>query len=105
MSNKKNQSSRNKTAPVKDQNRNPRFPIWIYIVLFMVLIAVNFYFVPGDSAERVKYSTFLDYVSKGYVEEILIVNGSQIEGKFSDKAVEEGVIERPVGNEDRWQFA
>lgn len=104
MSKNKDQSQPKKALPGKDNSKTPRFPIWIYVVLFLVLIAVNFYMVPGDSSERVKYSTFLEYVEKGYIEEILITNRTEIKGTYSDKAVEEGIIERPVQTEERWQF-
>lgn len=99
-----NQNSK-KPASGKENNKGPRFPIWIYVVLFLVLIAINFYFVPTDSSERVKYSTFLEYVENGYIEEILITNRTDIEGTYSDKAVEEGIIERPQPSEERWQFS
>lgn len=61
--------------------------------------------VPGDSSERIKYSTFLEYIEKGYIEEILITNGTDIEGTYTEKAVEDGIIERPAETEDRWQLS
>jgi cell division protease FtsH len=89
----------------KDSSKGPRFPIWIYVILFLVIIAINFYLLPADSSERIKYSTFLEYVDKGYVEEILITNGTDIEGIFSEKAIQEGIVERPPQSEDRWQLS
>ncbi|PWN06834.1 ATP-dependent zinc metalloprotease FtsH [Rhodohalobacter mucosus] len=94
---KKNSSQKN------SERKAPKFPIWIYIVLFLVLIAFNFYFVPGESSERIKYSEFLDYVQNGYVEEVVIVNNTRIEGQFSDKAIEDGIIEPPQPSENRWE--
>jgi cell division protease FtsH len=98
-----------KISPKKKSNsqsngekKTPRFPIWIYVVLFLVLIGFNFYFVPGESSERIKYSEFLNYVQGGYVEEILIVNNTKVEGTFSDKAIEDGIIEPPQPSESRW---
>jgi cell division protease FtsH len=93
---KKNSSQKN------SERKAPRFPIWIYIVLFLILIAFNFYFVPGESSERIKYSEFLDYVQNGYVEEVLIVNNTRIEGQYSDKAIEDGIIQPPEPSENRW---
>lgn len=61
--------------------------------------------VPSESSERIKYSTFLEYVEKGYIEEILITNQTNVTGTYSELAIEEGVIERPVGNDEGWQFA
>src|SRR5690625_797133 len=103
MQNKKSQVDKKRTQGGKD-NRTPRFPIWIYVVLFLVLIAINFYLVPGSASDRIKYSTFLEYVENGYVEEILITNGSDITGTYSEKAIEEGLVEKPVESDQRWQF-
>lgn len=86
----------------KNNKKTPRFPIWIYVVLFLVLIGFNLYFVPGDSSQRIKYSEFLEYVEEGYVDEITITNQVEIQGEYSEKAFEEGVVERPVQNENSW---
>jgi cell division protease FtsH len=92
-----------KTGSQKNNERKaPRFPIWIYIVLFLILIGFNFYFVPGESSERIKYSEFLNHVQNGYVEEVLIVNNTRIEGEFSEKAIEDGIIQPPAPSENRW---
>lgn len=103
MSNKQNKPAQKRKAPGKN-NKSPKFPIWIYVILFLVLIAFNFYMVPSESSERIKYSTFLEYVEKGYVEEILITNRTDVKGTFSDLAVEEGIIEKPAPSEDQWRF-
>ena len=94
----KKSSGKNK----KNNKKTPRFPIWIYVVLFLVLIAFNLYFVPGDSSERIKYSEFLEYVEQGFVDEITITNQVEIRGDYSEKAFEEGVVERPTQNDDNW---
>ncbi|CAN5309346.1 ATP-dependent zinc metalloprotease FtsH [soil metagenome] len=86
-----------------DKKKGPRFPIWIYVVLFLVLIGFNFLVAPGDSSERIKYSEFLEYVQEGYVKEILIINNTEIEGEYSEKAIEEGIVERPEQEESRWR--
>ncbi len=98
---KKESSDKNK----KGEKKTPRFPIWIYLVLFLLLIGFNLYFVPGDSSERIKYSEFLTYVQEGYVEEITIINKVEIEGTYAEKAFEEGLIERPQPTESRWERA
>ena len=98
---KKESSDKNK----KGEKKTPRFPIWIYLVLFLLLIGFNLYFVPGDSSERIKYSEFLTYVQEGYVEEITIINKVEVEGTYSEKAFEEGLIERPQPAESRWERA
>jgi cell division protease FtsH len=97
--------NKKKSSQSKESNKGPRFPIWIYVILFLVIIGINFYLLPSDTSERIKYSTFLEYVEKGYIEEILITNGTDIEGTYSEKAIQEGVVERPPQSEDRWQLA
>lgn len=86
----------------KEGKKAPKFPIWIYVVLFLLLIGFNLYFVPGESSERIKYSEFLNYVQNGYVDEITITNNVEVTGEYSEKAFEEGIIERPQPSENRW---
>jgi len=74
------------------------------VVLFLVLIAFQFYMVPGENANRLKYSEFLEYVQNGYVDEITIVNGREIQGQYSEKAFREGVIERQPQSDVAWQI-
>jgi cell division protease FtsH len=100
--NLKKGSSETDSKDSKDSKKAPKFPNWIYVVLFLVLIAFNFYFIPGESSERIKYSEFLEYVQEGYVDEILITNSTNIQGDYSEKAFEEGIAERPAPSENRW---
>ncbi|MEX0994292.1 MAG: ATP-dependent zinc metalloprotease FtsH [Balneolaceae bacterium] len=93
-----------KRSNSKDKSKSPRFPVWIYLVLILFLIAINFYFVPTDQSERIKYSTFLEYVEKGYVKEIVIKNNTDIEGEYTEKAIEDGIIEPPREVENSWRF-
>src|SRR6056297_2138762 len=101
---KKKDSDKTKGKDSKNKN-TPKFPIWIYVVLFMLLIGFNLYFVPGESSERIKYSEFLDYVEQGYVSEVTITNRVEVTGEYSEKAYEEGIVERPQTTEDRWGMA
>ena len=87
----------------KGEKKSPKFPIWIYVVLFLVLIGFNLYFIPGESSERIKYSEFLTYVQNGYIDEITITNNVEIEGLYSEKAFEDGIAERPQPSENRWE--
>ncbi len=104
MTKKETKKNSSKTGSNKNEKKKgPRFPIWIYVVLFLVLIGFNFLVAPSDSSERIKYSEFLEYVQEGYVKEILIVNNTEIEGEYSEKAIEEGIAERPEQEESRWR--
>lgn len=98
---KKKDSDKKKGKDSKNKNA-PKFPIWIYVVLFMLLIGFNLYFVPGDSSDRIKYSEFLNYVENGYVSEVTITNRVEVTGEYSEKAFAEGIVERPQATEDRW---
>ncbi|MFO7848062.1 MAG: ATP-dependent zinc metalloprotease FtsH [Balneolaceae bacterium] len=86
----------------KEKKKAPRFSYWIYIVLFLVLIGFNFLVAPTDNSERIKYSEFLEYVQDGYVKEIVITNNTQVRGEYSEKAIEEGVVERPSEEDSQW---
>lgn len=88
----------------KDTNSSPRFPIWIYVILLLVLLGIQVYFMNPDDGNRVKYSTFLEYVEKGFVDEITIKNGTYINGKYSEKAIKEGIITPPSQGEEEWSL-
>ncbi|TVQ05196.1 MAG: ATP-dependent metallopeptidase FtsH/Yme1/Tma family protein [Balneolaceae bacterium] len=103
MSNKPLPKKKNPENKSKENKKAPRFPIWIYVVLFLVLIGFNLYFVPGESSERIKYSEFLNFVKNGHIEEITITNNVEITGKYSEKAFEEGIVERPQPAQNRWE--
>ena len=88
-----------------NSGNGPKFPIWIYVVLLLILLGIQFYFITPNNLNRVKYSTFLEYVEKGYIEEIVIKNGETIEGTYTQKAFEEGVIKPPPqGEQNEWQL-
>lgn len=92
-------------APGKGTDSSPKFPIWIYVILLLVLLGIQFYFMNPDAGNEIKYSTFLEYVEKGYVEQITVKNGAYINGEYSDKAVEDGVVTPPVEEESQWDLS
>lgn len=101
--------SENNKLPEKNskdsgKNSSPRFPIWIYIILLLVLLGIQVYFMNPDNGNRIKYSTFLEYVEKGYVDEITIENGTYINGKYSEKAVKDGIIPAPEQSQEEWSL-
>src|SRR5699024_3483503 len=105
MSDKKNSSSNNNNlkGPSKGGEKSPKFPIWIYVVLLLALFGIQFYFMNTSGGERIKYSTFLSYVEKGYIDQITIENGAYIKGEYSEKAVKEGIA-APPGEDEGWQL-
>ncbi len=89
---------------VKGENTSPKFPIWIYLVLLLVLLGIQAYFMNFDDGQRIKYSTFLEYVEEGYVNNIIITNGSYINGEYTEKAVKEGIVTPPAESEQGWSL-
>lgn len=104
--NKKKPESKNSDQKnsSKENNTSPKFPIWIYVVLLLGLLGIQFWVMSSDDGNRIKYSTFLEYVEKGYVDEITIENGTYIDGKYNNKAVEDGIISPPSESEDQWSL-
>jgi len=104
--NKNNESKKPKKSdkPSDDQKKKaPGFSIWFYLIIILALLGFNFLVSGGDSAERIKYSEFLSYIEQGYVKEILITNNVKVEGEYTEKAIEDGIIEKPEVQENRWQ--
>lgn len=83
-------------------DKSPKFPIWIYVVLLLALLGIQVYFMNPDSGNRIKYSTFLEYVQKGYVKEITIKNGQYINGKYTQKAIKDGIVKPPSKSDEQW---
>ena len=104
MSENKQSPEKNTKESSKGKNSSPKFPIWIYIVLLMVLVGIQFYFMNADSGNNIKYSTFLEYVEKGYVDEITIENGRYIYGRYNETAVKDGIVKPPAEAQDDWSL-
>ena len=101
MSDQKKSSNKKSNQKGDGQSDSPKFPIWIYAVLLLVLLGIQLYFMNTDGGERIKYSTFLSYVEKGYVNQITIKNGHYINGEYSEKAVKEGIV-KPKAEDETW---
>ncbi|HKI46306.1 MAG TPA: ATP-dependent zinc metalloprotease FtsH [Balneolales bacterium] len=85
-------------------NKGPRFPIWIYVVLLLILLAIQFYFISPGNPNRIEYSQFLNDVKKGYVEHVVIKNSQYIEGTFTKEAVQKGEVKVPKSDNTIWQM-
>jgi len=81
----------------------PKVSIWIYLVIFLGLLTIHSLFFLPDPSNRIEYSTFLDYVKKGYVENVVVVNDINIEGTYNAKAMESGEIKLPEAPATRFQ--
>ncbi len=82
----------------------PKVSIWIYLLIFLGLLTIHSLFFLPEASNRIEYSTFLDYVKKGYVEEVVVVNSINIEGTFSQQALESGDIKQPEAPSTRFQL-
>ena len=71
--------------------RSPRRRIrymWIYVVLLGFLLFNLIFSLGRRDPNTIPYSTFLNYVSQGYVESVTIRNDHQIKGKLTDAGIE-----------------
>ena len=48
--------------------------MWLYVVIFVVLVGHLFWRMGDMQPTVVEYSTFLEHIESGYVEEIVLVN-------------------------------
>ena len=98
------QQGAGKGAGKGDGKKPPKFPLWIYAIPILILVFFQAFFLPGQPSGQIKYSVFLDYVEQGYVEEVVIVNGSRIDGLYSDRAITDGIIDPPAEEPDAFQM-
>lgn len=99
--NKKKPNPRNKGKGKSNKKNSSGFPMWIYIVLLLGLFAVQIFFMNGENATRIKYSEFLNYVEKGYIEEVTITNNTQITGTYSEEGIKAGIVKQDAENENQ----
>ncbi|MBO6623022.1 MAG: ATP-dependent zinc metalloprotease FtsH [Balneola sp.] len=92
-----------KDSDSKDKSKTPKFPTWGFLVIFLVLLVAQFIYSGVQVTNNIKYSKFLEHVENGYVQEILIKNGSYIEGKYTQKALGDGIVNTPA-QEDNNSF-
>ncbi len=106
MADKKSAPKKKIKAPEKDssskgKSKTPKFPTWGFLVIFLVLLVAQFIYQGVQVTNNIKYSKFLEQVENGYVEEIVIKNGSYIEGKYSPKALNNGIVRAPSQEQDQ----
>ena len=74
-------------------DRRNRFSLWIYLIVFLALLANFFIFLNNEDQNAIEYSEFLDYVEKGYVEQVVIIGDTHIDGLYTEQAVNERKVE------------
>ncbi len=88
----------------KDPKKKSGFPLWIYGVILLALLAIPIFTTTNEQENRIDYSTFLGYVNEGYVEKVLIIDGEKIEGRFKTEAVEKGLVDYVEQEGPTWSF-
>ncbi len=81
-------------------DRRPKFSLWIYLAIFLALLIHIFFYMGGVEPNTIDYSSFLGYVEKGYVEEVVVVNNTRIEGQYTEAAVQSGAVKLAKPRED-----
>lgn len=75
--------------------------MWIYLIVFLALLANFFIFLNGEEQNAIEFSKFRDHVENGYVEEVVIIGDTRIEGLYTEQAVNERKVETVErGNQD-----
>jgi cell division protease FtsH len=74
-------------------DRRPKFSLWIYLAIFLALLVQIFLFWKGVDDNTIDYSTFLDYVEKGYVQKVEIANDRRVVGEYTADAVKENRVQ------------
>jgi len=90
-----------KKSDSKGKSKSPKFPTWGFLIIFLVLLVAQFIYQGVQVTNNIKYSKFLEQVENGYVEEIVIKNGSYIEGKYSPKALDDDIVRAPNQEQDQ----
>ncbi|MEM8558584.1 MAG: ATP-dependent zinc metalloprotease FtsH [Bacteroidota bacterium] len=76
------------------KEKQPRFSLWVfYVAILLGLLLVQAYFMGSSSGNEVEYSTFLDHVEQGYVDEVEIIDNVRVTGYYTTEAVDQGRVE------------
>ncbi len=100
-----------------DKNKKPKFNInieWLYAIIAVALLSMYF-FSPSEDAKEVSYSEFQQYVSKGYIEKIVVVSNkdiarayikkeamNEVYGDKAEKHAEEPFVESHIPSTDKF---
>ncbi|RNC79439.1 MAG: ATP-dependent metallopeptidase FtsH/Yme1/Tma family protein [Balneola sp.] len=87
------------------KGNTPKFPTWGFLAIILFLIVIQFMFLNPETGTQIKYSTFLEHVEGGYVDEIIIKNGVNIYGKYNDSAIQDGIVDLPVQDDSPFSLS
>ena len=81
-------------------DRRNRFSLWIYIVVFIALLANFFFFLNGEEQNAIEYSTFLEYLESGHIQSVEIIGETRIIGEYTERAVKEELVKLAESRQD-----
>lgn len=84
-------------------SKGPRISIWIYLGILLILLSIHSVLSVPDSTTRIEYSTFINHIKSGHIEEITVINGRDIKGTFTRESVESGAVTVPPREESPWR--
>lgn len=103
------QDSRNKVPEERPPQMEPRqqdnkgrSAVWIYVVIFIALGAVNIYLLGSSGPNRVDYTDFLSSIQKGYVEQVELINDYKIVGLYTQKALNDKKVKPSEVQQNLW---
>ncbi|HAC16706.1 MAG TPA: AAA family ATPase [Bacteroidetes bacterium] len=96
---KKNTKKDQSSAPGK----GPKISVWIYLGILLILLSIHSVLSIPDTTQRIEYSTFMNEVRNGNVEEVTVVNGINIRGVYKKEAIESGRVVVPTPEESPWR--
>lgn len=87
--------AQNQNKPQETPNKDGKSPEWrskgtpwIYVALGLGLIFFNAYLLTGSAAQSLGYGQLLEFIKKGYVQEVVLINDREIRGLYTKEAVE-----------------
>ena len=102
------QDEREKDGPNQQGSNTPRIPperrgrltLWIYLVIFLILLVNFFFLLDGEDPSTIAFSTFLEQVESGYIQEVEIIGDTRITGKYTEEAINEKLVVTPQPQQD-----
>ncbi len=81
-------SDGHQTDSVEQKPKRRNRYMWIYVVILGFLLFNLIFTVGRENPYAIAYSTFLDYVERGYIESITIQNDRRITGRYNHSAID-----------------
>lgn len=66
----------------KNNNKKPQIKFnisWVYLILGIILVSIFFFDTSSFNKKEVSYSKFQEYVTKGYVNKVIVINNKTAE--------------------------